>query len=371
MKSIVIIFPHLDVYAGIERNIVGLTKEIWAKGFLPVVLCYHDHFGFESFCPNTRIVKLGECNPVAKAFRVKNWLKANAESIHGLPFFFGGKAGFYAGLAWLRNYAFHYTDPPSLTGSAGLVRSYRNLFGLRQVISHYPTRLGVAHATKLLTMTHWNAKELEQLYGRVFEVIHQGGAPPIESSCPPRRGAGKTLRLFSICRLTKSKNLGWMIKAAEEIVREACMQLGFDSVEVTIAGKGPELGHLRSIARPIESEQLSFRFPGFLSNEELEEHYREADLFLVPGRQGYGLPVLEALYRHVPVVVNVESRISEILGENSWVEISQNSEPDFSAAVRSHLTTLRTFELDPDEIKKLPTEEGWAYQVGQHCEWWK
>jgi glycosyltransferase involved in cell wall biosynthesis len=111
-------------------------------------------------------------------------------------------------------------------------------------------------------------------------------------------------------------------------------------------------------------------FPGFLNAEEVEEQYSKSDLFLVPARQGFGLPVLEALYRHVPVVINKESRISEILTDNAWVAISDNTAIDFKNKVADHIGQIKQNYPDASVLKNLPTEQGWAFKIGQQCQWW-
>lgn len=374
MKKIVIFYPHIDEYGGIERNIIGLSIKILDKGFIPVLLCFYDRIQMNNYQEGLQVEMLGDhWNPLVKSKQLQQWLLKNKGSILGLPLFFSGKAGFYAAWPFRKSYtyALHFTDPPSLLKAEKEPgRIIRYLSMPRTKFASWLTAKGVKCADVCLTMTYWNAKELHQSYSRNFEVIYQGGVPPITGKHPFRkRCMGNTLRLFSICRLTYSKNLHWILLAAKNLQERFAAKGWFEKLEIVIAGKGPDLDKLIALTRDLKLEQY-VRFPGFLNEEEVEEEYRWADLFLVPARQGYGLPVLEALYRYIPVVQNRESRISEMLAENAWVAVSDDHITSFTDAIEAHVTAIREHYPDETLLEDLMTEDKWATYVGKSCTWW-
>lgn len=371
MKKIVIFYPHIGEYGGIERNVLALAEEIDRKGHRPVLVCYYDHIDMTGlFAKLERVILKDHWNPFLKAMRLRDWLQKNKKDIVGMPLFFGGKAGFYASISQANFFVLHYTDPPSLLymepESAGL----KSILKIpRKHISDWLTRQGVRRAEIRLTMTRKNAEELRSLYSQPFEVVLQGGLAPsakVNNSC---RCAGPVLRVFSICRITASKNLEWILSTTHYLKSSQIFGKYFKNIEVIIAGTGPHLGYLRKQANDLGIEDC-VHFPGFLNPEEVENEYRRSDLFLVPARQGYGLPVLEALYRHVPVVLNVESRISEIFAANPWTAISDNSVDSFKQTALSHILKLRKNYPDPLVLNTLPNEQTWAAEIGQHCRWW-
>jgi glycosyltransferase involved in cell wall biosynthesis len=367
IKKAVIFYPHIVEYGGIERNIIALATEILRQGHIPVLLCFYDDINMPGYLDGLITAKIGDHrNPFVKSFRVKKWLQENTTGILGMPFFLGGKAGFY-GAVFSSNYVLHYTDPPSLLSSKQPAPGLKKVTAaLRDILAHRVNHNGVKRAKVCITMTKRNAAELELLYGRAFDVIYQGGLPPSEIINREPRCSGQVLRIFSISRLTTSKNLNWILEAARHVKNTIP---GFKSVEVIIAGKGPELDNLKGLANKLGlAETVSF--PGFLSNEQLQEQYNNTDLFLVPAIQGYGLPILEALYRHVPVVINVESRISEILTDTPWVGISADNVVDFKNTVVNHILQLKSNYPDGGLINTLPTEQDWAINIGQKCLWW-
>ena len=90
--------------------------------------------------------------------------------------------------------------------------------------------------------------------------------------------------------------------------------------------------------------------------------------FLIPAVQGYGLPALEALYLNIPVVLNKSSRISEILKNNPWVQITKNNEKNF---IKFNCSYKKMKSNLPKYVfKNLPTEE-FLFDVGKIREkWW-
>jgi glycosyltransferase involved in cell wall biosynthesis len=58
------------------------------------------------------------------------------------------------------------------------------------------------------------------------------------------------------------------------------------------------------------------RFPGWLSDAELEGLYELADVFVLPSlEEGFGLPILEAMQRGVPVACSNVSSLPEVAGD--------------------------------------------------------
>ena len=362
-----IFYPHIGEYGGIERNIKALSESISAHGLQAVLVCYYDRVGLAN--DQLQVVELGDhWNPFVKAKRVRRWVDRHRESLSGLPLFFGCKAGFYAAMGKTSSYALHYTDPPSLLSGANK-QPGNGIARLRLRLSNHYRRHGVMGADRRITMTKWNARELKSIYDRDFDVIYQGGVP---SQCSPRIKPccqGRSMRWFSVCRLTESKHLDWILHAGRRIVddREA---LGVDDFKITIAGKGPALPALQRLTSELKMDEY-VRFPGFLGDQEVESEFNECDLSLVPARQGFGLPVLESLYRRVPVVLSRESRVSEILESNAWACVTEHSAKAFADATYDFTRRLRE-EGMPDEtyLHDLPTEEYWGQQLGAACGWW-
>jgi glycosyltransferase involved in cell wall biosynthesis len=72
---------------------------------------------------------------------------------------------------------------------------------------------------------------------------------------------------------------------------------------------------LRALALEL-GVQERVRFPGWISEADLEDLYRVAACFVLPSLQeGFGLPVLEAMARGVPVACSETSSLPEVAGD--------------------------------------------------------
>jgi glycosyltransferase involved in cell wall biosynthesis len=80
------------------------------------------------------------------------------------------------------------------------------------------------------------------------------------------------------------------------------------------------------------------RFPGWLSEEEVEGLWGVADAFAYPSLyEGFGLPVLEAMARGVPVACSNASSLPEVAGDAALL-FDPRAETDIAAAVERLLT---------------------------------
>ena len=186
MKKVVIFFPHIVQYGGIERNIIALSNEIKNRGLDPILLCYYDRINMRKYSRNILdVMVLGDhCNPFVKGSRLKLWLNKHSDEILGIPFFFGAKAGFYGVLSSNLDYVLHYTDPPSLLLNNSKKSNLKHFLKIpRETVSNYILKKGVQNAAACLTMTKTNAIELKRIYKRSFDVFYQPAARSRAARC--------------------------------------------------------------------------------------------------------------------------------------------------------------------------------------------
>ena len=89
---------------------------------------------------------------------------------------------------------------------------------------------------------------------------------------------------------------------------------GLDAVLVLPGARTPHELELRHLAAELGIEDR-VRFPEWLDQAELEGLYRMAACFCLPSlEEGFGLPVLEAMARGVPVCCSDASSLPEVVG---------------------------------------------------------
>lgn len=96
---------------------------------------------------------------------------------------------------------------------------------------------------------------------------------------------------------------------------------GIRKINLKIAGDGPELPHLKKLAEGIENKNVQIDFLGKI--DDMNVFYNEIDVFIFPSKaESFGLVILEALTRFIPVVVfrDVGGCLSAIKdGKNGFV----------------------------------------------------
>lgn len=91
-------------------------------------------------------------------------------------------------------------------------------------------------------------------------------------------------------------------KRNDVVLRSLASYSGRVEINIIIAGDGPELSDLKNIAKSIKSNRVKVNFIG--SVDDMDIFYREIDFFIFSSRdESFGLAVIEALTRLIPVVV--------------------------------------------------------------------
>lgn len=122
-------------------------------------------------------------------------------------------------------------------------------------------------------------------------------------SPPDRREQHRNIRLITVARLLERKGI--------HTILEACALPTILPVKLDIVGTGPYEAELR---QRVEGLGLSdrVRFLGYVPNEELPEHYREADVFVLPSStESFGLVFAEAMSCGVPIAASNVGGIPE------------------------------------------------------------
>jgi len=124
-------------------------------------------------------------------------------------------------------------------------------------------------------------------------------------------------RLLQAGRLIEKKGLKTTLRAFAKFQKE------FPGARLTIAGEGPQLEELQSLARELQIDG-AVDFAGFLSQEELRELLYSSHIFLHPsetGRDGNqeGIPnsMLEAMSSGLPVFATRHGGIPEAVENNA------------------------------------------------------
>ena len=110
----------------------------------------------------------------------------------------------------------------------------------------------------------------------------------------------------------------------------------------------------RARARGVEDD---VRLPGWVSGPELEGLWALADAFVFPSLyEGFGLPVLEAMARGVPVACSNASSLPEVAGDAALF-----FDPRDTQAIASAIRHLLSDRGEAERLRRLGLERAVAF----------
>lgn len=151
------------------------------------------------------------------------------------------------------------------------------------LVAHYIRLWDLASAQRVdyfVANSRFIASRIRRLYGRESTVIH----PPVEIAAG-KRSAETGKSYLAVGRLVDYKRF--------DIAIQACTALGR---QLTIVGDGPERKKLEAIAGP------TIHFADRLSDELLNEQFRQSRALLFPGEEDFGMVPVEAQSFGRPVI---------------------------------------------------------------------
>lgn len=380
----VIFVPFIDGFGGVERLTLALSRYLYQQRIPHLVLCNRDSIGLERFAEwPLRVVQLNvKRHPLLEAWSLRAWVARHLTSFSRDASFlvFDLKGAFYAG-ACRHPFVLHLTDPPSLlagdisknapsiAGNLRLSEFARPRQWIRVARAEAVHRLntrGARKANDVIVMTERIAAEVEALYDVTPIIIRPGvSALPLRE----REARCRTVRFLSVSRLEDSKRISWILRALSDLEASPMPLSAEIDWKLDVVGDGPASKPLQELTQGLG---LSNRvvFHGRVSDQTLEDVYGHASLFIMPAVQGYGLPALEALYRHIPVIAHSASGVSEILANTPWVEMLHGDKgADLSSAIVTMIQKINQKILTPESLPWIPVDSEWAAKICEVCKW--
>ena len=158
----------------------------------------------------------------------------------------------------------------------------------------------------IIAVSAFTASQVEQLLGvdpARIRVVHHGVRPVARTARP----AEKEPMVLSVGAIQRRKNTVRLVEAFEQLDAGWKLVLagssGFDSEDA-----------IQRIARSPRKQDIQVL--GYVPDSELEGLYQRAAIFAFPSLdEGFGMPVLDAMARGVPVLTSNVSAMPEVAGK--------------------------------------------------------
>jgi glycosyltransferase involved in cell wall biosynthesis len=171
------------------------------------------------------------------------------------------------------------------------------------------TRISARTAHRVITISESAREDIVRTFGLDVGKVD---VAPLGVRMPerplPREATGGAPTVLCVAQKRPYKNLGSLIHAVAELPDE-------HAVLVLPGSPTEHEAELRSLADRLGVADR-VRFPAWVSDEELEALYASATCFVLPSLiEGFGLPVLEAMARGVPVACSDRPALPEVVGD--------------------------------------------------------
>ena len=215
--------------------------------------------------------------------------------------------------------------------------------GLRLVVP-----AGARRARRVIAISEAGKRDLVETLGLRpdrIDVVHLGfmeppaAAPAPEDELRERFGLGTAAIVLTVAAALRHKNLARLIEAF------AITAKGRDAALVVVGHAGLDKDELRRQAEGLGIGER-VRFTGWIDDPDLEGLYRCASAFVFPSlMEGFGMPVVEAMYRGVAVACSNVSAMPEVAGD-----AAELFDPTDANAIAAALTRLLD---DPERRAEL------------------
>jgi len=375
-KRCFVFYPSVSTFGGIERLIVDLTCFLNKRGQDLTLIAFQNAVDFAQYGAEGLKIQTLPCrrnlrSEVAAFSRFVQQHDIRSSQILAMEM----RGAMYAGMALPAGYSLHIADPPGLLPndltkySFSLARNYPErkidcslATRARGQFIHWLTRRGVRKARHAITMTQRNVEELHAAYGVEFSKVPPGVRIP--NAVSRKSKSNGPIRFLSVCRLEKSKRIDAIIRALAALVKDRQTD-SRSEMTLQIVGEGSQAEHLKDLSRNCGIESL-VEFAGLVSDEELEKAYAESDIFVMPAKQGYGLPGLESLARGLQLIVHRESGVTEFLTNTPQVQIIDNVDSSLTEAMKQAALMAKKSHHDTPSV---PTSDEWASRIVQLAGW--
>jgi glycosyltransferase involved in cell wall biosynthesis len=195
-------------------------------------------------------------------------------------------------------------------------------------------------ADRVITLSHASAEDIVERLGVPRERIDvvalaAGGSDRVDPT--PKQELRARLELgdgpvvLTVAAKKVHKNLPRLVRAMRVVVEQ------WPSAVLVMPGNStPHEQELRTLATELSLEG-NVVFPPYVSSADLEGLYSLASCFVFPSlHEGFGIPILEAMRRGVPVACSRASALPEVAGEGARY-FDPDDVSDIAAAIRELL----------------------------------
>ena len=363
MNSRAIVLTEIEAMGGAERSALALSRWLIQHDLPHHFVTYVDHVDMAAHADHPiDVVQLKpQMRVTKKVAALRRYFSARSKA--PAPLMSGFQPALHASLAGMRGFHCLMHDTPSLFEDASTLTAKRRL---ARWISDKIAAHGLRSGGHTIVTSEYLRDETGRVFGVEADIARMGGLSATEAF--HLRPVSNALRMLSVSRIEANKRIDWILRALAMMEQDAVPLSARLDWTLDIAGRGSQIEAMQALASELGLEDR-VHFLGYVSDAELQQIYAQAQLFLMPAVQGYGIPAIEALQRGLPVLLHRESGVSDILRTTPWATVIEGGEEGMLPGLRGAIDgVVAGIQLNVP-LPPLPTEEAWAERVATLCNW--
>lgn len=200
--------------------------------------------------------------------------------------------------------------------------------------------IAISQSTKVDIMMHYGVPEekISVIYQSCNEAFKKGVTEEVIESTVKKYNLPEQFLLY-VGTINERKNLLTAVKA---------IQLLGDILKIPLLVVGNGKEYKQKVVEYIKKHKLEKKiiFAPYIQNEDLPALYHRARIFVFPSRyEGFGIPIIEALYSRTPVITTRMSSLPEAAGPGAYY-----IDPDDPSTISNGIVKLLT---SPEYYKEL------------------
>ncbi len=223
-------------------------------------------------------------------------------------------------------------------------------------------RWAIARADRITANSTHTVQAIQAILNCPVKIIPFGAGLPEPKTDYPPPSIKKEKQILFVGRLVERKGVRHLIEACAILSRKLPLQLN-------IVGSGPELPLLKELTRQLGLENAVL-FHGQVSSTELQKHYRDCDLFVLPAvidakgdTEGLGVVIIEAMTYKKPVVASAVGGITDlVINEKTGIAVPP-ADSEALARAMEHVLTNPELALRLAEAGHLHIRENYSWDA--------
>ena len=190
---------------------------------------------------------------------------------------------------------------------------------LKRWYLHFVVGVGLRKAKRIIAISEYTKQEILRCHGEQYadkiQVVYEGWehlltTPSSDDAAPKGVHFGDYLLYVGSSR--GHKNLGRLVEAVERCKDQLPSHFGVVIVGNTAMFR-PE--QLQAIAR-VNAGREVIQLTGWVEDADLTNYFRHAKALIFPSlSEGFGIPVLEAYYYRIPLLLSNQASLPEVAGD--------------------------------------------------------